>query len=59
MLELTDAEKANGWDEESLSAYFKEREKVHAGIVMFDPAYRQRPRPRYANNQYSPLHWRR
>jgi len=35
-----------------------EREKAQAGVVLFDPAHRRRPKPRYANNRYRPLRWR-
>lgn len=55
MLELTDEERANGWDEQSLAAYIKQREKAQAGIVMFNPDYRRQPKPRWANSLYDPM----
>lgn len=58
MLELTDEERANGWTEETLTAYLNERERAQAGVVMFDPDYRQPQRPRWANNRYHPHFWR-
>ena len=54
MIDLTDEEKKNGWTEESLEAYFKDREKAQAVVVLAD----RRQRPRFANNSYSPLQWR-
>ena len=57
-VEPTDAERANGWTEETLTAYIADRERAQAGIIMFDPDYRQPQRPRWANNAYSPLKWR-
>ena len=57
-IELTDEERANGWTEETLTAYIAEREKAQAGVVMFDPEYRKPQRPKWANNRYNPLHWR-
>ena len=57
-IELTDEERANGWTEESLAAYVKERERAQAGVVMFEPEYRKPHRPKWANNSYNPLRWR-
>ena len=54
MVELTPEEKKNGWTEESLDAYFKDREKAQAVAVLAD----RRQRPRFANNAYRPLLWR-
>lgn len=57
-IEPTEDEKKNGWDKQSLSAYVAERERANAGVIMFDSEYRSRPRPKWANNIYSPLRWR-
>ena len=54
MLELTDEEKKNGWTEESLEAYFKDREKAQSAVVLSD----KQQRPRFANSSYDPLRWR-
>ena len=56
--DLTDAELKNGWTPETLAAYLAERARAQAGVIMFDPEYRRQPRPRWANNSYSPLRWR-
>lgn len=53
-IELTAEEKKNGWTEESLEKYFKDREKAQAAVVLSD----KQQRSRYANNKYSPLQWR-
>ena len=58
-IELTDDERANGWDEKSLAAYVKEREQAQAGVVMFDPEHRAMPKPRWANNGYDPMRFGR
>lgn len=54
LIEPTPDEKKNGWDAESLAAYVKEREAAQAETVLNRPS----PRPKWANNQYSPLRWR-
>lgn len=54
MVELTEEEKKNGWTEESLEAYFKDREKAQSAVVLAD----RRQRPRFANSSYNPLQWR-
>ena len=54
-IELTDEEAKNGWTEEALAAYVAERERAQAGVVMFDPEYRQPQRPKWANNRYDPM----
>ena len=53
-IELTDEERANGWTEASLKAYLAERERAQAVSIL----ERKPPRPRWANNKYSPLRWR-
>ena len=58
MVEITDDERKNGWTEEALKKYLKEREIAQAGVVMFHPDHRKRQKPRFANNLYRPLHWR-
>jgi hypothetical protein len=58
-MELTDEEKKNGWTEEKLEKYVLERERAQAGVIMFHPDYRKPRKPRFANNHYRPLHWRR
>lgn len=57
-IELTEDEKKNGWTVETLTAYVAERERAQAGVILFDPEYRRKPRPKWANNFYSPLRWR-
>ena len=57
-IELTDEERANGWTEKTLAAYFEEREKAQAGVVLFNPDYRKPQRAKWANNKYSPMRWR-
>lgn len=57
-IELTDDERKNGWTEATLKAYVVDRERAQAGIVMFNPDYRQPARPRWANSSYDPLRWR-
>lgn len=57
-IELTPEELANGWTEETLASYIKEREQAQAGIVMFHPDHRPAARPKWANNKYNPLRWR-
>ena len=55
MLELTDEERKNGWDEKSLKAYLEEREKAQANTVL----NRDPPKPRWANSLYNPLRFGR
>ena len=57
-IELTDEERANGWDEKTLNAYIAEREKAQAGIIMFNPEYRRPQKPKWANTSYNPMRWR-
>lgn len=51
---LTEEEKANGWTEESLEKYRKERERAQMEAIM-NPLPK---RPKWANNQYDPKRWR-
>lgn len=53
-IELTDDDRKNGWNEETLAAYVTEREAAQAETVLNRPP----PRPKWANNQYNPLRWR-
>ena len=53
-IELTDEELRNGWTEASLKAYLAERERAQAVSIL----ERKKPRPRWANNGYSPHFWR-
>ncbi len=57
-LVLTPEEIANGWTAETLKSYFEGREKAQAGVILYDPRYRTRARPRFSNNLYRPLRWR-
>lgn len=52
---LTDAERRNGWDEESLAAYLEEREKAQADVALRRPPAKSAA----ANGRYNPLRWRR
>ncbi len=57
--ELTDADKLNGWTAETLAAYHAESHARAMSIVAASMDARRRPpRPRWADSQYSPLHWR-
>ncbi len=58
-VELTDAESLNGWTPETLAAYHVESDARAMAIVAASMEGRLRPRPRWANSRYSPLHWRR
>lgn len=58
MPDLTEDDIKNGWTEESLAEYHRERERAQAALVGFDPKHRTRPRPKWANSQYSVLRWR-
>ncbi len=57
LVEPTEEEARNGWTAESLTAYLAERAAAQSGAIAFDPKYRRRPRPRWANHRYNPLHW--
>lgn len=58
----TPEEERNGWTEESLTRYIREREVANAVVVLGDPESRyitkKRERPHKANNKYSPHRWR-
>ncbi len=56
--ELTDADEANGWTPEAVAEYQAEREAAAMAVVAASMEGRLRPRPRWANNKYSPLRWR-
>ena len=56
---LTDAEETNGWTPEGLAEYQAESDARAMAVVATSMDRRLRPRPtRWANNRYSPLHWR-
>lgn len=59
MPDLTEADKRNGWDEDSLRRYQAQRDEAAAGIVNQDPDYRKKRKPREANHRYNPFKWRR
>ncbi len=56
--ELTDADELNGWTPEAVAEYQAEREAAAMAVVAASMEGRLRPRPRWANSKYSPLHWR-
>ncbi|GEM_PF-6448812 len=56
--EPTDAETVNGWTRETLAAYQAESDARAMAIVTASMEGRLRPRPRWANSKYDPLHWR-
>ena len=56
--DLTDEDAANGWTPEALAEYLAEREARAMAVVAASMEGRLRPRPRWANNSYSPLRWR-
>ena len=56
--DLTAAELKNGWTPETLAAYRAESDTRAMSIVAASMEGRLRPRPRWANNRYDPLHWR-
>jgi hypothetical protein len=51
----TKDEARNGWTAESLAEYEAERVKAQSGVILLDPAFRKKPRPRVANGNYRPL----
>lgn len=51
MVDLTDDERANGWTEETLATYLKERDKAQTQTVL----YRAPEKPRWANSHYDPM----
>ena len=56
--DLTDADEANGWTPEAVAEYQAEREAAAMAVVAASMEGCLRPRPRWANNRYSPLRWR-
>ncbi len=56
--DLTDADEVNGWTPETLAAYRAESDARAMAFVAASMEGRLRPRPRWANNRYFPLHWR-
>ena len=58
-VDLTDADAKNGWTLETLAAYQAERHAAAMTVATASmEAKRRGPRPRWANNKYSPLQWR-
>ena len=59
VVDLSDAEEANGWTPEGLAAYHAESDaRAMAVVAASMDARRRPPRSRWANNRYDPLHWR-
>ncbi len=56
--DLADEDEANGWTPETLAAYQAESDARAMAIVTASMEGKFRPRPRWANNSYSPLRWR-
>ena len=57
--DLTEADESNGWTPEALAEYHAESHARAMAIIAASMDARRRvPRPRWANNKYSPLHWR-
>ena len=56
--DLTHEEEADGWTPETLAAYQAESDARAMAVVTASMEGRLRPRPRWANNRYSPLLWR-
>ena len=56
--DVTDADTANGWTPETLAAYRAESDARAMAIVTASMEGRLRARPRWANSNYDPLHWR-
>ncbi len=56
--DLTGVEEANGWTPETLAAYRVESDARAMAVVAASMEGRLRPRPRWANSRYDPLHWR-
>ena len=54
---LTAEDKVNGWTEETLAEYRGESDARAMAIVKASMEGRLRPRQRWANSKYSPLHW--
>ena len=56
--DLSDEDEVNGWTPETLAAYRAESDARAMAIVAASMEGRLRPRPRWANSNYSPLRWR-
>ena len=56
---LTDADEKNGWTPDTLAEYRAESDARAMAIVAASMEGRLRPRARWANSKYRPLHWRR
>ena len=56
--DLTDADQRGGWTPETLAAYRAESDARAMAVVAASMEGRLRPRPRWANSGYTPLHWR-
>ena len=56
--DLAAEDELNGWTPETLAAYRAESDARAMAIVAARMEGRLRPRPRWANNSYSPLRWR-
>lgn len=58
----TPEEETNGWTEETLTRYIRERDLANASTVLGDPESRfitkKQERPNKSNNKYSPHRWR-
>lgn len=54
----TPEERRNGWTEESLRAYWAQRERAAALVIQHDPDARKPAQPKIANSKYSPFRWR-
>jgi hypothetical protein len=62
VMKPTPEEEANGWTEESLTRYIRERDLANAEVVLGDLHSRRitknKQQPTKANNSYSPHKWR-
>ncbi len=58
VVDMTDAEEANGWTPEALAEYHAESDARAMARIAASMEGRLRPRPRWANSNYSPLRWR-
>ena len=56
--DLAAEDEANGWTPETLAAYHAESDARAMALIAASMEGRLRPRPRWANNRYSPLLWR-
>ena len=57
-VDLTDADEENGWTPATLAAYHQEADVRAMAFVAASMDGRLRPRARWANSKYRPLHWR-